>query len=239
MRNIVAVVTAALLLGAAAANAADLPVKAPPAPLVPVYNWSGFYVGLNGGWANSHQQWTGTPGGVTTGDFTGNGGLFGGTAGWNWQSGRIVLGLEGDFDWSRIRAGDATTGGCALAFPCTATVTNLGTVRGRVGWTFDRFLAYVTGGAAFAGIHNEQIALSPLADTTTEKAGWVFGGGIEAMILPKWSVKAEYLRAQFGQTAFCPAAGCVATVVSDYTRLNVFRVGINYHFDWGPVVARY
>ena len=239
MRNIVASVTAALLLGAAVANAADLPVKAPPLPLVPVYNWSGFYVGLNGGWADSHQQWTATPGGVTTGDFTGNGGLFGGTAGWNWQSGKFVLGLEGDFDWSRIRAGDTTTGGCSLVFPCTATVTSLGTIRGRAGWTFDRVLAYVTGGAAFANIHNEQTALTPLADTTTEKAGWVFGGGIEAMILPKWSVKAEYLRAQFTQTGFCPPAGCVATVVSDYTRLNVFRVGLNYHFDWGPVVAKY
>ena len=133
MRNIVASVTAALLLGAAVANAADLPVKAPPLPLVPVYNWSGFYVGLNGGWADSHQQWTATPGGVTTGDFTGNGGLFGGTAGWNWQSGKFVLGLEGDFDWSRIRAGDTTTGGCSLVFPCTATVTSLGTIRGPAG----------------------------------------------------------------------------------------------------------
>jgi outer membrane immunogenic protein len=226
---------------AAPALAADLParvpVKAPPPVVVAVYNWTGFYIGVVGGWGRSEQQWTSTAG-VSTGKFRGNGGHVGGTIGYNWQTGQFVLGLEADGSWSGIDATNTTTGGCAAAFPCTADLRWFGTARGRLGVAWQNVLFYGTGGAAFANIKNSQTALSPLATADTTKFGWTAGGGIEVGFAPNWSVKAEYLYARFGQTDFCPAAGCGVVVVSDYTRLHLVRAGLNYRFG-GPVVARY
>lgn len=213
----------------APAFAADMPVKAPIAPVATPYNWTGFYAGLSGGWGGSSQSWTAT-GGVTTGNFTGNGGLIGATVGYNYQMNMFVAGLEGDASWADIRATDTTTGGCSAGAPCTARDNFLATARGRLGLAADRWLFYVTGGAAFVNVKNDQSALSPLASSSETKAGWTLGGGVEAALWGNWSAKAEYLRVDIGQTNFCPVAGCGVLVVSDYTRLNIFRVGLNYKF---------
>jgi outer membrane immunogenic protein len=222
---------------ASMASAADLPLKAKAAPAPILYNWTGLYAGVSGGWAGSSQDWTAV-GGVTTGNFTGSGGLIGGTLGYNYQMNKLVIGVEGDASWANINATDTTTGGCSPAFRCLATVNFLATARGRLGFAADRWLFYVTGGAAFANINNDQSALSPLASANTTKAGWTAGGGVEAVLWGNWSAKAEYLRAEFGQTPFCPAAGCGVVVVSNYTHLDIVRVGLNYKFG-GPVVAKY
>jgi outer membrane immunogenic protein len=222
---------------ASVASAADLPLKAKAAPVPILYNWTGLYAGVSGGWAGSSQDWTAV-GGVTTGNFTGRGGLIGGTLGYNYQMKMLVLGVEGDASWANINATDTTTGGCSPAFRCLATVNFLATVRGRIGLAADRWLFYVTGGAAFANINNDQSALSPLASANTTKTGWTAGGGVEAVLWGNWSAKAEYLRAEFGQTPFCPVAGCGVVVVSNYTHLDIVRVGLNYKFG-GPVVAKY
>ncbi len=225
---------------AAPTIAADMraPVKAPPrAAAVAVYNWNGFYVGVVGGWGRSEQQWTATNG-VTTGNFRGNGGNLGGTLGYNWQTGAFVLGVEVDGSWSGIDATNSTTGGCSVARPCTAEVSWFGTARGRLGVTWNNFLLYGTGGAAWANIRNEQLLLSPLAAADTTKFGWTAGGGVEVGLSANWSAKLEYLHARFGQTDFCPVAGCGVLVVSDHTRLHLIRGGLNYRFG-GPVVARY
>lgn len=228
-RSVIALVAGALSFGAVqAASAADMPMKAPMAPGA-AYNWAGFYVGLEGGWARSNQSWTAT-GGVTTGNFSGDGGLFGVTGGYNWQTGMWVLGVEGDASWADIRATDTTTGGCSAAFPCTAKTNFIGTARGRLGVAVDRWLLYVTGGAAFVDVENSQTALSPLATARTTKAGWTAGGGIEAALWGKWSAKVEYLHIDVGQTDFCPASGCGVTVVSDYSRFDIVRGGLNYRF---------
>jgi outer membrane immunogenic protein len=221
---------------ASVASAADMPVKAKAPPPI-LYNWTGFYVGVAGGGASSSQDWTAV-GGVTTGNFTGSGGLIGATAGYNYQMNKLVVGLEGDASWADIRATDTTTGGCSVAFRCQATDNFLATVRGRLGLAADRWLFYVTGGAAFVNVNNDQSALSPLASASSTKAGWTAGGGVEAMLWGKWSAKAEYLHADIGQTPFCPAAGCGVLVVSNYTRLDIVRIGLNYKFG-GPVVAKY
>lgn len=225
-----ALLTAAAAIGfASVASAADMPVKAPMAPVAAPYNWTGFYAGLEGGWGGSSQSWTAV-GGVTTGNFTGSGGLFGATLGYNYQMNMFVAGLEGDASWADINANNNSTGGCSAAFPCSARDNFLATARGRLGLATDRWLFYVTGGAAFVNVKNDQSALSPLASSSETKTGWTVGGGVEAALWGNWSAKAEYLYVDVGQTSFCPAAGCGTVVVSDYTRLNIFRLGLNYKF---------
>src|SRR5690554_4792716 len=118
-----------------AANAADMarrpqamPVKAPAyAP----YNWTGFYVGINGGggWGNS--DWSGPTG--TSGTNI-SGGLVGGTIGYNWQMNQLVFGLEADLDWSNIQ-GSINTAPCTSS--CETRNSWLGTARGRIGYAFD------------------------------------------------------------------------------------------------------
>ena len=163
------------------ANAADLarrhamPTKA-PAYTAP-YNWTGFYLGINGGggWGNSSFS-----GAFPTGSFNTTGGLAGGTVGYNWQTGPVVFGLEGDIDWSDIR-GSAP----CVATTCTTRNDWLGTARGRIGYAFDRFLPYVTGGAAFGNVKS---TITGVGSTDNSKAGWTLGGGVEAAIAGPWSV---------------------------------------------------
>ena len=129
------------------ANAADLPrpvyTKAPPYQAPYAYNWTGFYIGINGGggWGNS--TWD------STGGFDTSGGMVGGTVGYNWQMGTWVLGVEGDIDWADIKGTTATN---CVGGGCTTQNNWLGTARGRVGYAFDRWLPYLTGGAAFGDV---------------------------------------------------------------------------------------
>src|ERR1700760_4557626 len=106
----------ALLAGAATANAADLPRRAAypvkaPAYVAQVYNWTGFYLGVNGGGGFGRSSFDGFP---AVGDFNVSGAMLGGTAGYNVQMGQIVLGAEGDIDWSNVR-GSAT---CGVGITC-------------------------------------------------------------------------------------------------------------------------
>jgi outer membrane immunogenic protein len=201
----------AALAAASSANAADLsrpmPYKAPPY-VAPYYSWTGFYVGINGGYGWGSSSWDGIPG------FSPQGGLVGGTAGYNWQIGQWVWGLEGDIDWSDIKGSTTTNcfGGCQ-------TSNNwLSTVRGRVGYAVDRWLPYITGGAAFGDIKATTPGLS--ADNTN--AGWTVGGGVEFAFAGPWSAKLEYLYVDLGNTN-------VGAENVDF-RTNIVRAGINYKF---------
>ena len=147
-RVLLACVGIVALSGAAAA--ADLPVAPAPyykAPVyAPAYNWSGFYLGINGGGGWGRSTWT------TTGPFDTSGGLVGGTLGYNYQVNQVVLGVEGDIDWANIN-GSTNTGCTAVGGTGCATGDNwLSTVRGRLGYAADRFMPYITGGAAFGDI---------------------------------------------------------------------------------------
>ena len=137
----------ALLAVPFAAKAADVPIKAPyykGAPAVSYYNWTGFYAGLNAGYGMGKSTWSVLPGT----DIKPKGALFGGTVGYNWQSGAIVYGLEGDFDWSGVK-GSVT---CGIVFTCETSSSWLATFRGRVGYAFDRWLPYVTAGGAYGNV---------------------------------------------------------------------------------------
>lgn len=207
-----------------AANAADIahrqamPTKA-PAYVVP-YNWTGFYVGVNGGGGFGHSTWSGPVG--TTG-FNTSGGVVGGTLGYNYQMGQAVFGLEGDIDWSNIRG--STSGGICTGGSCETRNNWLGTARGRIGYAFDRFMPFVTGGAAFGDIKATPVGLG---SETTTRAGWTLGGGGEFAIAGPWTAKIDYLYVDLGKGS-CGAAVCgTATDVNFHTSL--VRGGINYRF---------
>jgi outer membrane immunogenic protein len=204
---------AALAAFSSVASAADLrPAPYAAAPYAaPYYNWTGFYVGINGGggWGNS--TWTGAN------SFNTSGGLIGGTVGYMRQFGPLVAGIEGDLDWANIQGGGLCT------FACQTTTNWLGTARGRVGYAFDRWLPYVTGGLAFGNFE----AASNLGKSDTTNAGWTIGAGVEYGFVPNVSVKAEYLYVDLGNFS-CNTCNIPVTNVDAHT--NVVRAGVNVHF---------
>lgn len=192
-----------------------------------VYNWTGFYLGVVGGGA-----WE-----AASGDPKMQGGFVGGTAGYNWQAGNIVFGVEADGAWADVSASAAGTvavpGIGAIPASVTFKTDALGTVRGRIGWAVNNVLLYGTGG--YAWIDNKITATLGGLSVSDSKfhSGWTVGAGVEAFFAPQWSVKGEYLyRSLGGETYF---SGAVPTGT---LKLHTVQVGVNYHFG-APVVAKY
>ena len=222
MKKLLLASVGVLALGIASASAADIARRPPPpAPIyTPAYNWTGFYVGINGGGAFGHSELSNTRG--STG-YNVTGGLVGGTIGYNYQINQLVLGIEGDIDWADI-SGNSSSGICAT-FACSTKNDWLGTVRGRIGYAFDRFMPYVTGGAAFGDVKTSVAGFSGQTDT---RAGWTAGGGLEFAINGPWTAKVEYLYVDLGDDT-CSAVNCgVSTTTNFHT--NIVRAGVNYRF---------
>jgi outer membrane immunogenic protein len=236
------------LSAAVPALAADLPV-APPAqapaayvPVVaPVYNWTGVYIGINGGYAFGDTNWS--PAGFTgTGNFDTNGGVAGGTAGINFQMGQFVLGFEGDFDWSGISGSTTNTtatisGICGPGFlACTYQTSNdwLGTFRGRVGYAFDRVMVFATGGGAVGDVKatfTNPNAGGVSGGTDTTEFGWTIGGGVEAALTDNLTAKVEYLYVNL-QDGNCISTICqVVPAVPVSFEASLVRAGLNFKFN--------
>jgi outer membrane immunogenic protein len=214
------------------ALAADLPPPmAPPprapaayVPVAPAFTWTGLYLGLNGGFGFGSSKWT-SAAGVATSSFSVDGFQVGGTIGGNYQINQLVLGLEGDFDWQNLRGSTPAGTGCPGS--CDTSSNWIGTVRGRVGYAFDRVLVYGTGGGAFTDVRASQAAL-PWSSST--KVGWTAGGGLEYAFTDNWTTKVEYLFADF-QGVTCAVASCgIAAPTSVNFYENMVRVGVNYKF---------
>lgn len=225
MKRLITILGAGLLAAGIAlpALAADMgyPPPPPPAEPIPQLNWSGFYLGLNAGYGWGTSDWTSS---VTAGSTSPGGGLFGGTIGFNGQSGAFVFGVEGDAAGSWVRDSNSTGTGICAAAGCSIQTSWFGTARGRLGYSFGRALLYVTAGGAFGDVQMSTGGLT----ATVDRAGWTVGGGIEYAILGPWSAKLEYLYADLG-SATCGAATCgVDTSVS--FKENIVRVGVNYRF---------
>jgi len=203
-------------------------VKAPVAYVPPVFSWTGFYLGINGGYGFGQSDWS-DPNDGSTGSFNTSGFLIGGTLGANYQIGSFVIGLEGDGDWNDAN-GTTFNGSCAVV-GCTTRSDWLATVRGRAGFAWDRVLFYGTGGAAFGDVQGAAGAL-PFASGT--QTGWTAGAGIEWAFAPNWTGKVEYLYVDLGNFS-CPATSCAATggipTTITFTE-NIIRAGINYKFGW-------
>jgi outer membrane immunogenic protein len=223
----------ALVAMTAAASAADLGsrmvTKAPPIPQV--YNWTGPYVGIQGGygWGNSDQTDPGIPS-IGDGSFDVRGGVIGGTLGYNWQSGTGVFGIEGDYSWSNIK-GSSDTCGLSLGntHSCGTTLDSFGTLRARAGVAFGptgNWLAYVTGGLAGGDVHAWD-NLTP-ASGSQFMWGWTAGAGIETAFAPNWTFKVEYLYLDLGDDHLFDIVPGVPETVS--FRSSLIRAGVNYKF---------
>jgi outer membrane immunogenic protein len=218
-------VAVAALVVAQGATAADLSVaplyKAPPPVMAPAYNWSGFYLGINGGGGWGHSYWDASATRINT-----SGGMVGGTAGYNWQLGNAVLGIEGDIDWANLK-GTNTSTLCPLG--CSTSDTWLSTVRGRAGYAFGGVLPYITGGLAVGDI---RAATPGFAGASNTNAGWTAGGGIEFALPGNWSAKAEYLYVDLGR--FNCGVSCNGLPTDNVSMHdNVVRAGVNYRFGGG------
>jgi outer membrane immunogenic protein len=218
-----------------AAEAADLPMAPTyqPAPVVVQrgYNWTGFYVGVNGGYAWGSQD----PLNIITDRFDSfshniSGGAFGGTIGAQIQAAHVVMGLEADLDWANITGSSVTTatvGGLLIGGPFNAKteVDWESTVRARVGYANDNWLFYGTGGLALLGAKTTLTtsggaavcgAVFTSCTPTDRQAGLVLGAGVEYGFTPALSAKMEYL--------YIAAASLEVSTHSE------IRAGLNYHF---------
>lgn len=225
LKTLMLALMGATAIGAAAAQAADLPPRYLPPPrapiFVPFFSWTGLYLGVNAGYGMGDTNWTNTLTGVSTGDFNVDGFTAGGTLGYNWQLGSTIFGLEGDFNWSNMKG--ATNMNCAPN--CETRTTWFATARGRIGYAFDRFLPYFTGGAAFGDVKLQGTGITAHSDT---QVGWTVGAGLEYAFLNNWTAKIEYLYADLG-TVNCPAANCIVPIEASL-QLNIIRGGFNYKF---------
>jgi len=224
--------------GAAAADLSPAPyVKAPPPP--PMYNWSGWYVGLNVGGSWGHQDTT--LDGFGTNSLSLDGVIGGGQLGYNWQGlgSPWVFGIEADIQGSDEHNNNGTFAGIGSAIAYQQKFEWFGTVRGRVGWVTGyegRWLPYVTGGLAYgqnniSGGGTLGLGLTPVAfNGSNTNLGWTVGAGLEWAFGGEWSAKIEYLYMDIdnGQTfALIPG---VTNFTTGHMIDNIGRVGINWHF---------
>ncbi|MBR1120845.1 porin family protein [Bradyrhizobium lablabi] len=225
----------ALAASVSAACAADMPAaaRAPvKAPISPAFNWSGFYVGVMGGYGWSDRA--SVNGFATTGnDFSG--GFAGGTVGFNYQpvGSAFVIGIEADAAWADI--GRSTTVGIVTV---ADKMQAFGSVTGRVGFAADTVLLYAKGGYAWL---NNEISGTALGVTISESQthnGWTVGGGVEFAFAGNWSAKGEYMFARYSEQTYLAALAPPGLSVG--FDVHTVKAGINYRFGWGgPVVAKY
>lgn len=246
MRRIIGIVGAlGVVVGlGGSALAADLPPSPPPrAPAVyvpavlPIYNWAGVYVGINGGWGWGSTKYTANAVGTfpgTTGSLSDNGGVVGGTLGANFQAGAFVFGVEGDWDYSAINTG-TTASICTFSGNCQTGNNWLATARGRAGYAADRVLFFATAGGAFANVQTNFNGTT----TTHTQSGWTAGAGVEWAFADNWTAKVEYLYVNLGNGSVnCATAACLAAStgvqipVSVGLTENLIRAGVNFKFSF-------
>jgi outer membrane immunogenic protein len=237
------------------ASAADMPLKAPPPPAPVYYNWSGFYLGVNLGGSWGHQSidvFEDGFGTVASRDIHMNGVIGGGQIGYNWQFAPIfgwgngwVLGIEADIQGSGQRDTHdfsvTDTAGNLVSGSVEDKLTWFGTVRGRSGIAFDRWLWYVTGGYAYGNrTVDGSISVTPAGGTPVSAAfstskslnGWTVGGGFEWAFWNNWTAKFEYLHIDFTNTGGDASFATVpATSISvGHLKDEIVRAGVNYKF---------
>jgi outer membrane immunogenic protein len=268
---------------AGSAVAADLPSRAPPPvylPPAPIFTWTGIYVGgqIGYGWGNVNSNYGNNFGDYASLSYSTQGVIGGAHVGYNLQLNQFVIGLEGDVDGTSLSKSYNRFvpfgGGFAYAAPYGGSVSfntshNIeGSIRGRVGYAWDRVLIYATGGVAFGGFNSSVcgnfpggvVVTSPngftgafgafggCSSASTTRVGWTVGGGLEYAVTNNWSIRAEYRYTDFGKpTQYAsswtdPAFGAVGAYVNRKFTENRVQVGFSYKFDLAPpapVVAKY
>ncbi len=236
-RFVLSLATLATIAGPAVA--ADIPYReAPPvyAPTVPLFTWTGLYLGGQIGYAWGTDKLTVYPFGFGT-NYMPNGVVGGAHVGYNVQLNQFVAGLEGDVEGSGINRSFSPSG---VAY--RTKVPMQGSIRARLGVAFDRVLLYATGGVEFAGFENSYAGFPAFTQFSETRAGWTIGGGLEYAVTNNWSVRAEYRYTDFGHISNfnVPVFG-FGSLVNHHETENAVRAGFSYKFDsFGlPIAAKY
>jgi outer membrane immunogenic protein len=243
-----------LALGMAApASAADLAArpytKAPPPMVAPIYDWTGFYIGGNGGWGQSRNCFDFAP--ALNGVFVADGcrersgGLAGGQIGYRWQASQWVFGVEAQGDWA-----DLSSQRISLINPLFSTRTKtdgIGLFTGQIGYAWNQALFYVKGGAAVTSNRFsvlENVFGTELAAASSTRWGGTVGVGFEYGFTPNWSFGVEYNHLFMGDAnnSFTGPAVPAAFVNNRITQdVDMVTARINYRFGGygAPIAARY
>src|SRR5262245_20140181 len=241
-------------LATSSAFAADMPVKAPPAP-PPVWSWAGFYIGAHGGYGwkqNDFAEVVQVSPTVTLGGIDSRGGVVGGQVGYNWQYGSWVVGLEVDGSATRIRGDSDPVVRTFFNIPITDfksdDVKYLGTARARVGvvpfanWNA---LLYGTPGLGWERVERTETTITvnpPVTQTVTSTTprdhfGWVAGVGGELRLgASNWIARVEYLHYDFGTVEFTEVVSTIGAPGNFADKggrqtIDVVRGGLSYKFD--------
>jgi outer membrane immunogenic protein len=244
----------ALVNMVAPASAADMAVKAPPpapAYVAPIYNWTGFYIGANGGWGESHNcvdflDVTGVA--VAQGCRDRSGGVVGGQFGYRWQASQWVFGLEAQGDWA-----DLSNQRVSLAIPALSIRTKtsgIGLFTGQIGYAWNASLFYFKGGAA---VTDNRLSILDTASNTellgqsATRWGGTVGVGWEYGFAPNWSAGIEYDHLFMGHAnnSFTSTNVNLTRFVNDRISQDVDMVTLRINYRFGgygygaPVAARY
>ena len=243
--------TVALIAFAAPAAAADLaarPYTKAPAMIAAVYDWSGFYIGANGGWGSSRKCWDVVPLAgplLAEGCHDATGGTAGGQIGYRWQSAAFVFGVEAQGNWadftgSRVSQQFIVAPGDAVD---RTKISSFGLFTGQVGYAWNNALLYVKGGAAVvADRYDHRFTATNVVFDSVKETRWggVVGVGVEYGFAPNWSAAIEYDHMFMGERdlRFTTPLGTLSTI--DRIRQDVDLVTVRVNYRWGgPVVAKY
>jgi outer membrane immunogenic protein len=243
---------------AAPASAADLaarPYTKAPAPAVAaIYDWSGFYIGINGGGGSAHKCWdfvtpvTGVL--VREGCHNATGGTVGGQIGYRWQSANWVFGLEGQGNWADFRGDNVSTVLFATGIRNQSRIDAFGMITGQIGYAWNNVLFYVKGGGAVVDdrYRGYSVPTGLLFDSANEtRWGGVVGAGLEFGFAPNWSIGFEYDHMFLGNRNITMAAsgnfvGFPAGAATRTDRIgqdvDIGLIRVNYRWG-GPVIAKY
>jgi outer membrane immunogenic protein len=248
MKKILLVTASLIALGAAApAVAADLAArpytKAPPM-IAALYDWSGFYIGANGGWGSSRNCWDILPGvgSSAEGCHDSSGGTVGGQIGYRWQAGTWVFGLEAQGNWADFTGNNRSI--FDNRFRNESRVDAFGLFTGQIGYAANNVLFYVKGGAAVTSNDYRafNVATNALAGTTADDTRWggTVGVGLEYGFAPNWSVGVEYnhLFMQDRTYTFTQPGGAFFATDRISQNVDLVTARLNYKFG-GPAIARY
>ena len=261
-----AVAVIAFAAPAAAADMAARPyTKAPPPMIAALYDWSGFYIGANGGWGSSRKCWdiNNNGGGVIApvaaeGCHDATGGVAGGQIGYRWQAGTWVFGLEAQGDWADLR-GSNTSLFFGAPFTNRSKIEAFGLFTGQIGYAWNNALLYVKGGAAVTDDKYRGFVTAPVLglatgtvfDSASEtRWGGVVGVGLEYGFSPNWSMAIEYDHLFMGDRdvtmtssgaillPVAAAAGALSRINNISQDVDLVTVRVNYRWG-GPVIAKY
>jgi outer membrane immunogenic protein len=250
-------VVGVMALGAATpANAADLPAKVytrAPAMVAVVYDWTGLYVGLNGGGGSARECWdlvqTAAAGvlvpPVTEGCHNATGGTVGGQIGYRWQSANWVFGIEGQGNWADFKGSNLNLQ-AGLNVPAGLSdqtkIDGFGLLTGQVGYAWNNVLWYVKGGAAaVANKYTTFMVPGVVVDSVSEtRWGGAIGTGLEVGFAPNWSVGVEYDHLFMGTRNFSAATPAGVFTTADRVKQDVDLGTVRVNYRWGgPVIAKY